>query len=243
MKTFFLFRAYNHDKRFPCITDGQCMFPPSSSLYLLRLPNVISLFLFPHCHSFLHLMSISLPRMCLSYHHSGFFCTLTPPLDIHSMPLLCSLLHLIRALMPITVTRLHATHLLDCRPPVCMWLWTVCHQPALLPPATMLRTLSLSLRLGPAPEPPPPDQPPCPPLSAAPLRVGVCGSQTERHRWTERERQRDRETDSGKDRRTEKSWRAKVLSVGLVNPISEPLSRNESEGVSGTQQQHQPVGL
>lgn len=71
-----------------------------------------------------------------------------------------------------------ATHLLKRRPPACMWLWTVCHRPALLPPVTMLRTLSL--RLGPAPAPeqaPPPlslapgegPAPPCPPFSAAPL--------------------------------------------------------------------------
>lgn len=95
-----------------------------------------------------------------------------------------------------------ATHLLKRRPPACMWLWTVCHRPALLPPVTMLRTLSL--RLGPAPAPeqaPPPlslapgegPAPPCPPLSAAPLidtvrRTG--NKETRTHRKKKREKER-----------------------------------------------------
>lgn len=99
-----------------------------------------------------------------------------------------------------------ATHLLKRRPPACMWLWTVCHRPALLPPVTMLRTLSL--RLGPAPAPeqaPPPlslapgegPAPPCPPLSAAPLidtvrRTG--NKETRTHRKKKREREKERKT-------------------------------------------------
>jgi len=82
-----------------------------------------------------------------------------------------------------------STHLLNRRPPACMWLWTVCQRPALLPPVTMLRMLSL--RLGPAPVPeqaPPPlslvpgegPAPPCPPLSTAPL-AGMEGNRRQRN--------------------------------------------------------------
>lgn len=100
-----------------------------------------------------------------------------------------------------------ATHLLNRRPPACMWLWTVCHRPALLPPVTMLRTLSL--RLGPAPVPeqaPPPlslapgegPAPPCPPLSTAPL-VGT-ERLDRRQRNTEQTERKDQEKTEGWER-------------------------------------------
>lgn len=103
-----------------------------------------------------------------------------------------------------------ATHLLNRRPPACMWLWIVCHRPALLPPVTMLRTLSL--RLGPAPVPeqaPPPlslapgegPAPPCPPLSTAPL-IGTVWWIRDKNEHTN-ERERDREMDRRRDRRTD----------------------------------------
>ena len=109
-----------------------------------------------------------------------------------------------------------ATHLPNRRPPACMWLWTVCQRPALLPPVTMLRTLSL--RLGPAPvleqAPPPPSlapgegpAPPCPPLSMAPLgrNSGVDRIQrnTDRQRGEDtkrRETERERERGRGRER-------------------------------------------
>ncbi len=117
-----------------------------------------------------------------------------------------------------------ATHLPNRRPPACMWLWIVCQRPALLPPVTILRTLSL--RLGPAPLPeqaPPPlslapgegPAPPCPPLSTAPLggTVGWIGdkeTRTDRRKGPgedTKKRERERQT---RDRRTDvQSRRAK----------------------------------
>lgn len=101
-----------------------------------------------------------------------------------------------------------------------MWLWTVCQRPALLPPVTMLRMLSL--RLGPAPLPeqaPPPlslapgegPAPPCPPLSTAPLggNVGLDHRQRNTDRQEERTKrgykeERERRTDERQThRRTE----------------------------------------
>lgn len=127
--------------------------------------------------------------------------------DIHTMLLLCP------HACPLSPC---ATHLLNRRPPACMWLWIVCQRPTLLPPVTMLRTLSL--RLGPAPVPeqaPPPlslapgegPAPPCPPLSTAPLggTVGWIGdkeTRTDRRRrpgedTKKRKREMDRrETDA-----------------------------------------------
>lgn len=92
-----------------------------------------------------------------------------------------------------------------------MWLWIVCHRPALLPPVTMLRTLSLRLGPAPAPEqaPPPPSlahgegpAPPCPPLSAAPLidTVRPTGNkETRTHGQKKRERERTRWTEDETD--------------------------------------------
>lgn len=109
-----------------------------------------------------------------------------------------------------------ATHLPNRRPPACMWLWTVCQRPALLPPVTMLRTLSL--RLGPAPLPehaPPPlslapgegPAPPCPPLSTAPL--GGTGGVDRRQRNTDR--QEERTTKRGqKEEKRERDGRTDV---------------------------------
>jgi len=111
-----------------------------------------------------------------------------------------------------------ATHLLNRRPPACMWLWMVCQRPALLPPVNMLRTLSL--RLGPAPEQAPtplslaPGEgpaPPCPPLSPAPLggKVGrIRDKETRTDRQKEKTRIQSRETDGQTgDRRTDEQSR------------------------------------
>lgn len=124
-----------------------------------------------------------------------------------------------------------ATHLLRRRPPPCKWLWTICQRPALVPPDTMLRMLSL--RLGPAPVPeqaPPPlslapgegPAPPCPPLSTAPLGVGRGASKTDKQEWTgkkdPREETRKRETE---ERRTHKRTGPESKSVvSEVKPVN-----------------------
>lgn len=98
------------------------------------------------------------------------------------------------------------THLPNRRPPACMWLWTVCQRPALLPPVTMLRTLSLRLGPSPVPEQAPPlslapsegPAPPCPLLSTAPLggRVGV----DRKHGNTDRQEERTKSRFKGERR-------------------------------------------
>lgn len=128
-----------------------------------------------------------------------------------------------------------STHLLNRRPPACMWLWTVCHLPALLPPVTMLRMLSL--RLGPASVPeqaPPPlslapgegPAPPCPPLSTAPLEIPV-GWMVDKETRTDRKRQprrEEKERDGQTDRRTDVQTRtAEGSSVRLVTAVSKTL--------------------
>lgn len=121
-----------------------------------------------------------------------------------------------------------ATHLLKRRPPACMWLWIVCHRPALLPPVTMLRTLSLRLGPAPAPEqaPPPPSlapgegpAPPCPPLSAAPLidTVRPTGNkETRTHGQKKRERERERG-----GQRTRQTYRSDSKIKKLVKLVTE----------------------
>lgn len=144
-----------------------------------------------------------------------------------------------------------ATHLLNRRPPACMWLWTVCHRPALLPPVTMLRTLSL--RLGPAPVPeqaPPPlslapgkgPAPPCPPLSTAPL-VGAVWRIRDKETWTDgkkgpgedrkkRERRTDKETDAQTYKPDSKIIVSKVSQTGEQDTCELSIQPQ----MSGTQQ-------
>lgn len=165
-------------------------------------------------------------------------CSQTHTLAIHTMLSSCPPWPLMRC--PLSPC---ATHLPKRRPPACMWLWTVCQRPALPPPISMLRTLSL--RLGPAPEQAPPPlslapgegpAPPCPPLSTAPLGGAVEGGRGQRNTDRQEERtqatkrkEREREGQTRDRRETDvQSRRAKGSSVQIVKPVK-PVSETLCE--------------